>query len=145
MDVAIYFCRGSSPCPLIQLRVHCAEVLGTPVFGDMKYGWRTQKEWLKKMSSRNSQTSPFEGTEGENALGEHGKVVNGSMHSKAPLLHLHCQELVMPNVLQMLDMNRSRASCVDVNIDRLQFSAPLPPHMAASRNIWDSNGSGASN
>ncbi|KAL6013299.1 hypothetical protein ACLOJK_003791 [Asimina triloba] len=28
-----------------QLRVHCAEVLGTPIVGDYKYGWQSHRKW----------------------------------------------------------------------------------------------------
>ncbi|CAM6100238.1 unnamed protein product [Calypogeia fissa] len=130
-----------------QLRVHCAEVLGTPVLGDMKYGWRTQKEYLRKMSSQNSETFSSRGA-AETIEGKYSeavrrmKAVKGSLLNKEPLLHLHCLEIFVPNVLQMLDKDRGRLSYVDV--DRLHFVASLPPHMAASRRIWDENTSATS-
>lgn len=124
-----------------QLRVHCAEVLGTPVLGDTKYGWRTQKDWIRNISAQNPHNHASGGAPGDTE-GKHSEVVQqtkavkGSLLSKEPLLHLHCREMVVPNVLQMLEKDSSRSSRVDVSIDRLQFLAPLPPHMAASRHIW---------
>ncbi|KAF9621948.1 hypothetical protein IFM89_029168 [Coptis chinensis] len=77
-------------CPLTgrkhQLRVHCAEVLGTPIVGDYKYGWQAHRNW-KPMPG-----SYLEKTERLPTL----KMVpfgldleSGSILEKRPHLHLH--------------------------------------------------------
>ena len=70
-------------------------------------------------------------------------VQKGSVLSKVPLLHLHCRELVLPNLakfLNVLDDTRSishhRVS--NLNSDLLRFVARMPSHMRISWNLMSS-------
>ncbi|KAL0376075.1 UNVERIFIED_CONTAM: RNA pseudouridine synthase 4, mitochondrial [Sesamum calycinum] len=90
---------GSLPSPLIveQLRVHCAEVLGTPIVGDYKYGWQAHKKlgsrlgyaselrWHNKISEVQHDTVEF-------------NLEIGSVSDKQVRLHLHCKEMILPNI-----------------------------------------------
>nr|GMC64188.1 RNA pseudouridine synthase 4, mitochondrial [Ipomoea batatas]GMC90720.1 RNA pseudouridine synthase 4, mitochondrial [Ipomoea batatas] len=85
-----------------QLRVHCAEVLGTPILGDYRYGWQAHRK-LKHLhlprsasdivSERVSKEDPF-------GLG----LGNGSVSDKQPHLHLHCKEMVLPSISLALQL-----------------------------------------
>lgn len=61
-------------------------------------------------------------------------VQKGSVLSKVPLLHLHCRELVVPNVAKHLVVNKTTKSKPDV----LRFVAPMPSHMKISWNLMSS-------
>jgi 23S rRNA-/tRNA-specific pseudouridylate synthase len=115
-----------------QIRVHCAEVLGTPIVGDYKYGWCALKNWPPK-----DEHNP------ENTLAPNDckRRQKGDIFSNTPLLHLHCHKLSLPNVARIFKHQESAKtdyeaghrmvqSCDDV----LDVVAPLPPHMASSWN-----------
>ncbi|KAL4556910.1 hypothetical protein LXL04_035076 [Taraxacum kok-saghyz] len=112
-----------------QMRVHCAEALGTPIVGDYKYGWFMHSRW-KQMP-----TPDYEPTSGEPyRLRRHGlDVQKGSVLSKVPLLHLHSRELVIPNVAKHL-----QGQNVNSKPDVLRFVAPMPSHMKISWNLMSS-------
>ncbi|KAD4179254.1 hypothetical protein E3N88_27845 [Mikania micrantha] len=116
-----------------QLRVHCAEVLGTPIVGDYKYGWQAHKKWNQicsfnlehKIEVCNKNSYPF----GLN-------LESGSIIDKQPILHLHCKKMVLPDVSSAIQRAQDRTS-LDydfADIKSLKFDAPLPPHMQRS---WD--------
>ncbi|XP_021892317.1 RNA pseudouridine synthase 4, mitochondrial isoform X2 [Carica papaya] len=42
-----------------QLRVHCAEVLGTPIVGDYKYGWQAHRNWKHLSDLKGSSDEGF--------------------------------------------------------------------------------------
>lgn len=111
-----------------QIRVHCAEALGTPIVGDFKYGWSMHRTWLPM-----SQMDLSQEVATEHSRTEEANVEEGSVLAKTPLLHLHCRKLTIPNVskaLEELDLPDQQ----DTNSDMLKFVAPLPYHMSAS---WD--------
>ncbi|OAE25881.1 hypothetical protein AXG93_2145s1810 [Marchantia polymorpha subsp. ruderalis] len=122
-----------------QLRVHCAEVLGTPVVGDFKYGWKSHRSWSEHHLLQNPDTWSLaegfivEGLNNSEAIGNLKKV-KGSVMSKDPMLHLHCHELTIPDPARLLEMGRSQ---IDENdwAQNLRFVAPLPPHMAVSKSV----------
>ncbi|KAL6180377.1 hypothetical protein ACLB2K_047041 [Fragaria x ananassa] len=66
----------------------------------------------------------------------------GSVVSKVPLLHLHCRELVLPNIakfLCLLDQKFDNRYTVDSSKpDVLQFVASMPTHMKISWNLMSS-------
>ncbi|KAL0559735.1 hypothetical protein IC582_000102 [Cucumis melo] len=117
-------------CPLTgrkhQLRVHCAEVLGTPIVGDYKYGWQAHKNW--KPFHYN-----FHKNQGKKQFLPFGlDFESGSIAETNPRLHLHCKQLTLPDVSfalhnDSLDQDRSRLEC-------LELDAPLPSYMQKS---WD--------
>ncbi|KAK3035533.1 hypothetical protein RJ639_034738 [Escallonia herrerae] len=125
-----------------QIRVHCAEALGTPIVGDYKYGWFVHRRW-KQMPRVD-----FEPTTGEPyklRRPEGLDVQKGSVLSKVPLLHLHCRELVLPNIAKFLELQKQKSenrstknSKLNSKPDLLRFVASLPSHMKISWNLMSS-------
>ena len=69
-------------------------------------------------------------------------VQKGSVLSKVPLLHLHCRELVLPNIakfLQVLDQKPEKLHpTLSSKPDLLRFVASMPNHMKISWNLMSS-------
>lgn len=108
-----------------QIRVHCAEVLGTPIVGDYKYGWKAHKS--------------FEPIARINPRKEHEKLPFGlesgrSVHEKQPHLHLHCRQMKLPNIFNaMQQLEESSSSYLDISkLDMLEIVAPVTPYMKES-------------
>ncbi|CAK9165693.1 unnamed protein product [Ilex paraguariensis] len=116
-----------------QLRVHCAEVLGTPIVGDYKYGWQSHRNW-KHLPSSKLESNMNEKFSKGNTLHFGLDLESGSISEKHPLLHLHCREMVLPNVLMALQHTQLSSECDLTKIESLKFVAPLPSHMQRS---WD--------
>ncbi|XP_074580167.1 RNA pseudouridine synthase 3, mitochondrial [Curcuma longa] len=122
-----------------QLRVHCAEALGTPIVGDYKYGWFVHQRW-KQMPRQD--VEPWSGQPYKLRRPEGLAVQKGSVLSKVPLLHLHCREMVIPNISKFLgssgewldQSNEWTASKPDL----LRFVASMPSHMKISWNLMSS-------
>ncbi|KAF5756765.1 putative 23S rRNA pseudouridine(955/2504/2580) synthase [Helianthus annuus] len=114
-----------------QIRVHCAEALGTPIVGDYKYGWFVHSRW-KQMPR--ADYDPVTGEAYKMRRPDGLDVQKGSVVSKVPLLHLHCRELVVPNVAKHLKVNKATSSKPDV----LRIVAPMPTHMKISWNLMSS-------
>ncbi|XP_077225205.1 pseudouridine synthase family protein [Tasmannia lanceolata] len=115
-----------------QLRVHCAEALGTPIVGDYKYGWQAHKKW---------KPIPWSKPERENEKLPKWKfpfgidLESGSIAEKQPRLHLHCKQMVLPNVSQALEKLQSSPPPHDFSkLEKLNLVAPMPIHMQRS---WD--------
>ncbi|XP_059645973.1 RNA pseudouridine synthase 3, mitochondrial-like isoform X2 [Cornus florida] len=124
-----------------QLRVHCAEALGTPIVGDYKYGWFVHRRW-KQMPRVDIEPTTGEPYKLRRPAGL--DVQKGSVLSKVPLLHLHCRELVLPNVAKSLEFNNRNAENGHGNPkqsskpDLLRFVASMPSHMKISWNLMSS-------
>ncbi|XP_051126410.1 RNA pseudouridine synthase 3, mitochondrial isoform X2 [Andrographis paniculata] len=128
-----------------QLRVHCAEALGTPIVGDYKYGWFVHQKW-KQMPRID--VEPTSGEPYRLRRPEGLDVQKGSVLSKVPLLHLHCREMVLPNVAKFIDLYKretvsSSYRCSDPHPDSkkadiLRFVASMPSHMKISWNLMSS-------
>uniref|UniRef100_A0A1D1ZHX3 RNA pseudourine synthase 3, mitochondrial n=1 Tax=Anthurium amnicola TaxID=1678845 RepID=A0A1D1ZHX3_9ARAE len=123
-----------------QLRVHCAEALGTPIVGDYKYGWYVHQRWKQTPSADHE---PITGEPYRLRRPEGLAVQKGSVLSKVPLLHLHCREMVIPNVAKLLAKSDSKfhdeQSLISARkSDLLRFVAPMPSHMQISWNIMSS-------
>lgn len=124
-----------------QLRVHCAEALGTPIVGDYKYGWYVHRRWQQIPSS---DREPMSGEPYRLRRPEGLAVQKGSVLSKVPLLHLHCREMVIPNVAKFI--TKLEHKCHDKHCpappmkksDLLRFVAPMPPHMQIGWNVMSS-------
>ncbi|KAA8519026.1 hypothetical protein F0562_016200 [Nyssa sinensis] len=123
-----------------QLRVHCAEALGTPIVGDYKYGWFVHRRWkqMPRVDIEPTTGKPYKLRRPEGL-----DVQKGSVLSKVPLLHLHCRELVLPNIEKFLEVhNRNLESrCPDKHSskpDLLRFVASMPSHMKISWNLMSS-------
>ncbi|XP_020592025.1 RNA pseudouridine synthase 4, mitochondrial isoform X6 [Phalaenopsis equestris] len=122
-------------CPLTgrkhQLRVHCAEVLKTPIVGDYKYGWHAHKKWELIVEARTSklpkEKHPF-GLDFE----------SGSISEKQPRLHLHCHQLILPNIAEAgRHLEPSSATKLNLaELDMLDLVAPLPPYMVHDKSSY---------
>ncbi|XP_075513427.1 RNA pseudouridine synthase 3, mitochondrial isoform X1 [Primulina tabacum] len=124
-----------------QLRVHCAEALGTPIVGDYKYGWFVHKRWkqMPRVDFEQNTGQPYKLRRPEGL-----DVQRGSVLSKVPLLHLHCREMVLPNIAKFIDLNKQKFrkdganSELDSKPDILRIVAPMPSHMKISWNLMSS-------
>ncbi|XP_019054042.1 PREDICTED: RNA pseudouridine synthase 3, mitochondrial isoform X2 [Nelumbo nucifera] len=135
-------CTWIELCPLTgrkhQLRVHCAEALGTPIVGDYKYGWYVHKKWkqMPRVDIEPTTGKPYKLRRPEGL-----DVQKGSVLSKVPLLHLHCRELILPNIakfLDILDRKSQNLPKFSSRPDVLRFVAPMPSHMKISWNLMSS-------
>ncbi|KAK8939948.1 hypothetical protein KSP40_PGU010232 [Platanthera guangdongensis] len=111
----------------IKLRVHCAEVLRTPIVGDYKYGGHAHRKWAP-MATDNSVNLPKE----ELPFGL--EFEGGSISEKQPRLHLHCRQMVLPNIAGAVERLESASNCDLAGLDELDLVASLPPYMQLS---WD--------
>ncbi|CAL5005276.1 unnamed protein product [Urochloa decumbens] len=122
-----------------QLRVHCAEALGTPIVGDYKYGWFVHQRWKQNPQP---DFEPFTGEPYKLRRPEGLEVQKGSVLSKVPLLHLHCREMVIPNIAKFLsntgEWHADGAPWAKEKPNLLRFIAPMPPHMKISWNVMSS-------
>ncbi|XP_071707196.1 RNA pseudouridine synthase 3, mitochondrial-like [Rutidosis leptorrhynchoides] len=118
-----------------QIRVHCAEALGTPIVGDYKYGWFVHSRWKQQPRTDYEPTSgePYKLRRPEGL-----DIQKGSVLSKVPLLHLHCRELVIPNVAKHLEVSKTTNSKNKLKPDVLRFVASMPSHMKISWNLMSS-------
>ncbi|XP_064959107.1 RNA pseudouridine synthase 4, mitochondrial-like isoform X2 [Musa acuminata AAA Group] len=118
-----------------QLRVHCAEVLGTPIVGDHKYGRHAHRKWepmrlpesIIKGEKIPKEKLPF-GLE----------LDGGSISEKLPGLHLHCKQMVLPNISVALQQLQSSTGHDFSKVEKLNLVAPLPSHMQRSWEILSS-------
>ena len=125
----------------LQLRVHCAEALGTPIVGDYKYGWFVHRRWkqMPRVDLEPTTGKPYKMSRPEGL-----DVQKGSVLSKVPLLHLHCRELILPNIakfLPILDLkpkNQNQYPKLSLKPDILRFVASMPNHMKISWNLMSS-------
>ncbi|XP_014520097.1 RNA pseudouridine synthase 4, mitochondrial isoform X1 [Vigna radiata var. radiata] len=115
-----------------QLRVHCAEVLGTPIVGDYKYGWQAHRQWggFDLSNVEDSCEELFK----EETLPFGLNLNNGSISENHPRLHLHCKQIVLPNISQALQNVQSFSNCDLSQVERLELVADLPLYMQRS---WD--------
>ncbi|XP_071930921.1 RNA pseudouridine synthase 4, mitochondrial isoform X2 [Coffea arabica] len=120
-----------------QLRVHCAEVLGTPIVGDYKYGWQAHRN-LKNPGSSALTRDHNEGLLEEGLDPFSLNLGNGSILDKQPRLHLHCREMVLPNISLALQRAKSITDLDLEDVKTIKFDAPLPSHMQKS---WNALGS----
>ncbi|PPD79917.1 hypothetical protein GOBAR_DD23147 [Gossypium barbadense] len=120
-----------------QLRVHCAEVLGTPIVGDYKYGWQAHRR-LQNLAESDLRKNSNEKVAKENMLPFGLNMDSGSISEKHLRLHLHCREMILPNVSQVL---RNPKSFTDDDLSKLkslEIVAPLPSYMQKSWDILNS-------
>ncbi|KAM7277881.1 hypothetical protein ACFE04_005015 [Oxalis oulophora] len=122
-----------------QLRVHCAEALGTPIVGDYKYGWFVHKKWQQMP---HLDYEPISGKPYKLRRPGGLDIQKGSVLSKVPLLHLHCRELVLPNIalfLDVLNKEKSKSRAVSSREPHLlRFVSRMPNHMKISWNLMSS-------
>ncbi|KAJ0989823.1 hypothetical protein J5N97_008179 [Dioscorea zingiberensis] len=115
-----------------QLRVHCAEVLGTPIVGDYKYGWQSHKNWQPTTCSK---LSTKRGSISNQKLPFGLELEGGSIGEAQPWLHLHCRQMVLPNISVALQHLQSESSNYNLSkCEKIDLVAPLPLHMQMS---WD--------
>ncbi|KAJ7296109.1 hypothetical protein O6H91_Y144100 [Diphasiastrum complanatum] len=116
-----------------QLRVHCAEALGTPIVGDKTYGWQINRDWSEQLSIKTSRLAAIKNKLSDTDLQGQckGKLAKGSILSRKPLLHLHCRWLTLPKCFETVEFMEKQ----DAVSTHLEFVAPLPPHMETSWGI----------
>ncbi|XP_047323822.1 RNA pseudouridine synthase 3, mitochondrial isoform X1 [Impatiens glandulifera] len=120
-----------------QLRVHCAEALGTPIVGDYKYGWFVHSKW-KQMPRVDIEPKSGKPYKLRRPVGL--AVQKGSVLSKVPLLHLHCRELVLPNIAKFIESGKEGSEFGELMFqpDLLRFVVSMPSHMKISWNLMSS-------
>ncbi|XP_047975856.1 RNA pseudouridine synthase 4, mitochondrial isoform X2 [Salvia hispanica] len=111
-----------------QLRVHCAEVLGTPIVGDYKYGRQAHKKLGHYLESASDHLKVEKDTELE----------SGSISDEQFSLHLHCKEMVVPDISVVLQ-NGNISDVDSARIRDIVLRAPLPAHMQRSWDLLSSN------
>ncbi|XP_011001172.1 PREDICTED: RNA pseudouridine synthase 4, mitochondrial isoform X1 [Populus euphratica] len=116
-----------------QLRVHCAEVLGTPIVGDYKYAWQAHRNW-KQLPWSNIEDNSNEKSRSEKILPFALDLDSGGISEKHPRLHLHCKQMVLPDVSKALQDVHLSSDYDFSQLASLKFDAPLPPYMKRS---WD--------
>lgn len=136
-------CSWIELCPLTcrkhQLRVHCAEALGTPIVGDYKYGWFVHRKWkqMPRVDIEPTSGKPYKLRRPDGL-----DVQKGSVLSKVPLLHLHCRELVLPNIAKFINVLNQKSDNLfpthSSKPDLLRFVASMPSHMKISWNLMSS-------
>ncbi|WCJ17770.1 hypothetical protein M5689_000163 [Euphorbia peplus] len=114
-----------------QLRVHCAEVLGTPIVGDYKYGWQTHRKWQRFPSSDIDQNL-HEKPPCEKILPFGIDLKSGSISEKSPRLHLHCKQMVLPDVSQALKGMKISSDYNVADLKSIELDSPLPDYMKRS-------------
>ncbi|GMJ05588.1 hypothetical protein like AT3G19440 [Hibiscus trionum] len=120
-----------------QIRVHCAEVLGTPIVGDYKYGWQAHRR-LQNLAESDLRKNLNKKASKENMLPFGLDMESGSISDKRLHLHLHCREMILPNVSKALE-NPGSFSDEDLSkLKSLEIVAPLPSYMLKSWDILDS-------
>ncbi|KAJ1255651.1 hypothetical protein BS78_K175800 [Paspalum vaginatum] len=120
-----------------QLRVHCAEVLGTPIVGDYKYGRQAHQNWMPLHMPQTSDEEMLKKRKLPFGLALGG----GSVGEELPQLHLHCKQMVLPNISAAMQQLQSSDAKHDFSdLDKLSFVAPLPLHMQLSWKILNSIG-----
>lgn len=121
------------------MRVHCAEALGTPIVGDYKYGWFVHSRWkqMPRVDIEPTTGKPYKLRRPEGL-----DVQKGSVLSKVPLLHLHCRELVLPNIVKFMHVLNNSSEELRTSLreqpDVLRFVATMPSHMRISWNLMSS-------
>ncbi|KAL8160555.1 hypothetical protein V2J09_002092 [Rumex salicifolius] len=112
-----------------QLRVHCAEVLRTPIVGDYKYGWQAHRQWRPFPGIQTSHANKFQTTH---------LLESGSITEKQPGLHLHCKQMILPNISLAIQQASEDANFDFSNLETVSLVAPLPWHMQRSWDILNS-------
>lgn len=120
-------------CPVTgrkhQLRVHCADVLGTPIVGDYKYGWQAHRRWEPLSPSPDENF----GEANPHPLGLNPEC--GSISEKQPHLHLHCKQMILPDISLALESVSPDLNYDFTKLESLNLVAPLPLHMQRSWNL----------
>ncbi|PKA54095.1 RNA pseudouridine synthase 4, mitochondrial [Apostasia shenzhenica] len=118
-------------CPLTgrkhQLRVHCAEVLRTPIVGDYKYGYNAHRKWKPIVAENEASKLP------KQKLPFGLDFEGGSISDEQPRLHLHCRQMILPDIAAAVNQFESSSHELE-ELDMLDLVAPLPSHMQLS---WD--------
>lgn len=102
-------------------------MLGTPIVGDYKYGWRAHRKWELFPSEEG-----LRGKVSGEALPFGLDLESGSISSKQPRLHLHCKQILLPDLSKAF-LNIDSSSRYDLSeLEGLELVAPLPAYMQKS-------------
>lgn len=61
-------------------------------------------------------------------------LAGSSIEEECPSLHLHCRQMIIPDVVEALKHIQSLPNCDLSELPKLNLVAPLPSHMKKS---WD--------
>ncbi|KAH9668010.1 RNA pseudouridine synthase 3 [Citrus sinensis] len=104
-------------CRKHQLRVHCAEALGTPIVGDYKYGWFVHRRWkqMPRVDIEPTSGKPYKLRRPDGLDVQKGSVLSKKSDNLFPTL-----------------------SSKPDGPDLLRFVASMPSHMKISWNLMSS-------
>lgn len=106
--------------------------MGTPIVGDYKYGWQAHKKSKHIFVNSDCQL------EEKNSKGKSDPfgldLENGSISDKHFRLHLHCKQMLLPNIAQVLRRDNPDSDFDSKTVESITIDADLPPHMQRS---WD--------
>lgn len=105
--------------------------------GDYKYGWQAHRDW-KPLHWPDPDNKCIEVLPKRKNLPFGLNMDNGSISEKHPRLHLHCKQMVLPNISHVLQ-NVQRYSDYELSrLERLKLDAPLPSYMQRSWHLTNS-------
>ena len=102
--------------------------MGTPIVGDYKYGRQAHKKLGHYLESASDHLKVEKDTELE----------SGSISDEQFSLHLHCKEMVVPDISVVLQ-NGNISDVDSARIRDIVLRAPLPAHMQRSWDLLSSN------
>ncbi|KAH6811820.1 Pseudouridine synthase family protein [Perilla frutescens var. frutescens] len=121
-----------------QLRVHCAEVLGTPIVGDYKYGRQAHKKLGHCLDSASDLKLGGDTVSNVKKDTAGLEMESGSVSDEQFCLHLHCKEMILPDISMVLQ-NGSITDLDSARIGSIRLNAPLPAHMQRSWDVLNSS------
>ncbi|XP_057990450.1 RNA pseudouridine synthase 4, mitochondrial-like [Hevea brasiliensis] len=121
-----------------QLRVHCAEVLGTPIVGDFKYRWQAQRKWKHLLCQMSKKTQMRICHAIKCFLVALIWKVEASLKSTPSSPDLHCEQLVLPNVSQALQVVQMLFEYDFSDMESIELGASLPSYMQNSCDMLSS-------
>ncbi|KAL6638870.1 hypothetical protein ACP70R_023506 [Stipagrostis hirtigluma subsp. patula] len=108
------------------------QVLGTPIVGDYKYGRQAHQNWTALPIPRTIDVEMLKKRKLPFGLAQGG----GSIAEEEPQLHLHCKQMILPDISTALQRLQSSDTNHDfADLEKLSFVAPLSLHMRLSWEI----------
>lgn len=110
-------------------------MLGTPIVGDYKYGWQAHKNFKPFPCSSKEEDLNEEIITKKSSDAFGLNLGGGSISDKRPRLHLHCKEMILPDISLAVQHATKSSSTIDLEIEELgsiKLDAPLSSHMQRS-------------
>ncbi|CAL5358068.1 unnamed protein product [Camellia sinensis] len=115
-----------------QLRVHCAEVLGTPIVGDYKYGWQAHRK-MKHLPNPNLEMDPNEQFPKGTRLPLGLDLDKGSILERQPHLHLHYWFYILLSLVMFTSLTVREA------VEKNRYIIFISSHIAAGSDQTSGN------